>query len=187
MQAAARHASRRPAPDPDRIHANVLRTAGLLCAVAFLSGCTYSFTGTNLPGHIRSIAIPNAANETLEPGLDQEVTDMMLGRFLQDGRLKIAPEAQADARLDARVLSYENMVRNYAPDETPLDYIVVVGVSVVMWDQVRNRQLWKDDRIIRTGVYVPGGGSELATEREARAQAIADMASDLVSRTLEQW
>lgn len=160
---------------------------GLLCVLAAPSACTYSFTGTNLPGHIRSIAIPNAANETLEPGLDQEITDGVLGHFLQDGRLKIAPQAQADARLDARVFSYENKVRNYAPDETPLDYVVVVGVSAVLWDQVRNRQLWKDDRIVRTGIYAPGGGSEFSTEQEARARAIAEMASDLVSRTLEQW
>ncbi len=187
MQAAAGQASRISASVSGCFCARVTGMAGMLCAAVVLSGCTYSFTGTSLPGHIRSIAIPNAANETLEPGLDQQVTDGMLGRFLQDGRLKIAPEAQADARLDARVLSYENKVRNYAADETPLDYIVVVGVSVVLWDQVKNRQLWEDDRLVRTSSYAPGGGSEFTTELEARTQAIEELASDLVSRTLEQW
>lgn len=160
-------------------------TAGLWMAAG---GCSYSFTGSNLPAHIKTIAIPNFENETLEPALSQEVTTGVLDRFIKDGRLKIAPEAQANARLEARITKYENKVYNYAADQSPSDYIVVLTTAVVLRDQVKNRDLWKDEGVTRTAVYVPGGQPPtLTSEEEARREAIDGLARDLVTRTLEQW
>ena len=162
----------------------------LLCGLVlalFTGACAYSFTGSNLPGHIRTIAIPNLASETLEPGLDQETTAAILDRFIKDGRLKLAPESQADSRLIGTVAKYENRVYNYGPDESPRDYIVVVTLSIVLKDQVKNRELWKDEALTRTAVYVPGATTGLANEPDARADALRNLAAEIVTRTLEQW
>jgi hypothetical protein len=157
-----------------------------LCLL-FLGGCAYSFTGSNLPSYIKTVAVPNFENETLEPNLGQDVTSIVIDRFIKDGRLKLAPEGQASCRLIAKVVSYENKVNNYAPDQTPRDYVVVLTVSVVLRDQVKNRDLWKDDAITRSSIYVPGGSSGLSTEQDARNDAINNIASDIISRTMEQW
>jgi hypothetical protein len=134
------------------------------------------------------VAIPNFENATLEPGVGQEATQGVLDAFIRDGRLKLAPEAQADARLTGRVVSYENKVYNYGPDQNPRDYIVVLTVSAIFRDQVKNRDLWQDEDIVRTEVYDPnGGGSGPTTEAAAREEAIRKLATDLVTRTLEQW
>lgn len=156
----------------------------LLAALA--TGCGYSFTGSNLPGHIRTVAIPNFENDTLEPQVGQEATAGILEAFMRDGRLKLAPEAQADSRLIGRVVRYENKVQNYSADQTPRDYIVVLTIAVTLRDQVKNRDLWRDDEIVRTAVYEPGSGT-LTGEEEARRDAITRLAADLVTRTLEQW
>jgi hypothetical protein len=151
-------------------------------------GCAYSFSGSNLPSHIKTIAVPNIDNETLEPGLGQDVTTGVIDRFIKDGRLKIAPEGRANARLDARITKFENKVNNYAGDQSPLDYIVVLTVSVVLRDQVKNRELWKDESMTRNSVYVPGGVPPLlTTEDAAKADAISGLAQDIVTRTMEQW
>jgi hypothetical protein len=160
----------------------------LLSLLGGMSGCSYSFTGTNLPSYIKTIAIPNFEDQTLEPDLGTEVTTGVIDQFIKDGRLKLAPETQANCRLEAKVVSYENKVHNYAADQTPLDYIVVLTVAATMRDQVKSRDLWKDENITQTAVYVPGGGTgTLSTEEDARAAAIKNMAADLVSRTMEQW
>jgi hypothetical protein len=187
-RAAERHGTALPSGRLQHIRlTRALFLAGLVAALSG-NGCSYSFSGSNLPSHIKTIAIPTFENETLQPNVDQEVTSGVVDRFLQDGRLKLGSERQADCRLSARVVKYENKVHNYGPDQSPTDYIVVLTVAAVLRDQVKNRDLWKDDAITRTAVYVPSGPSSgLTTEDAARKQAITDLASDLVSRTLEQW
>ncbi len=170
---------------------SVPRIAAVAALAWILSGCAYSFTGTSIPSYIKTIAVPTFDNQTLQPGLDQEVTTGVIDRFIKDGRLKIAPDKTANCRLVGRVLKYENKVNNYNADQTPQDYIVVLTVGIVLRDQVKNRDLWKDDAMVKTAVYTPGGqpGTQggVAGEDQARAQAISDLSGDLVSRTLEQW
>jgi hypothetical protein len=169
-----------------------LRAVGILIVPALAglwlgSGCTYSFTGSNLPAHVKTVAIPNFSNETLEPGLDQEITTVVIDRFIKDGRLKLASEAKASCRLSGRVVKYENRVNNYASDESPRDYIVVVTVAVTLRDMVKNRDLWKDDSLTRTAIYVPGAMTGPGSEQDARAYADSVLASDMITRTMEPW
>lgn len=173
----------------DRRHDRGGRLRGRLglLLLGVLAGCAYSFRGSNLPGHIRTVAVPNFANTTLEPGIEQEATAAVIDRFIQDGRLKLAPEGQADSRLSGSITKYENRVNNYGPDQSPRDYIVVVTVGVEMKDQLKNNALWSDPALTRTAVYVPGGTSGLTSERDARSEAIRSIAGEIVTRTLEQW
>jgi hypothetical protein len=167
--------------------------AALIFLLALAGGCAYSFTGSNLPAHVKTVAIPNFGNETIEPGLDQEVTTVVIDRFIKDGRLKLAPEGKASCRLSGRVVKYENRVNNYAPDESPRDYIVVVTVAMTMRDMVKNRDLWKDAALTRTAIYVPGASQSdgnrvvLGSEQDARADAIRSLANDMITRTMEPW
>ena len=161
-------------------------------AVIFIGGAAigagcYSFSGSNLPSYIKTVVVPTIENETLEPGIEQEVTIGLTEEFVEDGRLKLGTTSTADARLDARLTQYENKVNNYSASQQPLDYILVVSLEVQLRDMVKNRELWSDDRLTATAVYVPGGASGLTTEREARQQVIQEIARDVVTRTLEQW
>jgi hypothetical protein len=173
--------------------------AGLALTAA---GCGYSFSGTSLPGHIRTIAVPIFANESLDPMIADEVTRGLSDRFLQDNRLKVAREASADCLLVGRVTHYERRVYNYSADQTPETYIVIVRIAVVLKDRVKNRDLWSDGRLEATATYpasgstttgaaadTTGGGESgpPANEAEARAAAIRTLAQDILARSLEQW
>ena len=160
----------------------ILLTVGLLFALQS-AGC-YSFSGSNLPGHIKAVAVPTVKNSTLQPGVEQEITDGIVARFLSDGRLKIASEKSAEAVFLADLIGYENKVNNYSASQEPIDYIVVLTLSGQMRDQVKNRDLWKDDRLIATAVYEPRAGG---TEAAALEKAIETLAGDIVGKTLEQW
>lgn len=187
-----RSAARRQTDRPRERTAAAARGARILWAplavLLGLAGCAYSFSGSNLPSHIKTVAIPNFTNETLEPALDQEATAAVLDRFVKDGRLKLAPESRADALLTARITLYENRVNNYRADQTPRDYVVVVTVAAAMKDQVKNRELWQDEALTRSAVWAPSGESVLlTTETAAREEALRSLAGEIVTRTLEQW
>ena len=157
---------------------------GLLLA----SGCGYSFTGSALPAHVKSVAVPTFENQTVEAELPQQVTSALTDRLVKDGRIKLAAESQAQARFEAQVSGYENKVYNYTADQTPKDYIVVITLSITLRDMVKNRELWKDEAMKGTSIYSPNGGSAtLSNEPDARKEAIANLARDIVNRTLESW
>lgn len=159
----------------------------LAAAVSGTGGCSYSFSGTNLPSHVKTLAIPSLDDRSNLPGLAQEVTSALTSRFIEDGRLKIASSASADARLDGVVVSYQNKVNTYSASEEPIDYVVVVTLSLHLRDQVKNRELWQDESLTATAVWTPGGTGGLNTEDDARTEAIGKLTSDVVSQTLESW
>jgi hypothetical protein len=171
----------------------------LLLWPALCAGCGYSFSGTSLPGHIRTIAVPVFANETLDGLIAEETTRGMSDRFLEDNRLKVAREATADCVLTGRVIHYERRVYSYTPAQEPQDYIVIVRIAVVLSDRVQNRDLWSSESMEATATYPAsgstgsggtgesGGGALPANEQEARAAAIRKLAQDVLARTLEQW
>lgn len=165
---------------------------GGIALVLGLAGCAYSFSGSSLPGHIETIAVPTFTNESLDATIAEEVTRGVSDRFLEDNRLSLAREANADAILEGRVTGYERKVYNYDADQQPETYIVVVRVAAVLKDRVKNRDLWSTERLEATATYpaetsgTTGGGLP-ASEEEARVAAIADLAQDILAQALEQW
>jgi hypothetical protein len=158
--------------------------------MALASGCgLYSFSGSSLPSHIKTVAVPIFANDSTDPQIANEVTDAITQRFLTDNRLKIAGEKRADAVLDGKVVSYDNKVYNYTAGQTPQDYIVVIQVAATLRDASKNKEIWKDDQMTVSAVYsiVPGSSEPLTSESEARTKAITDLAEDVLAHTFEQW
>lgn len=159
---------------------------GTGAALLLLSGC-YSFSGSNLPGHLKTLAIPSVKNQTLEPGIESELTGDITERFVSDGRIKLATSERADARLDLELTGYENKVRNYSASEEPLDYIVVLTMHAQFRDLVKNRDLWTEEALQATAVWAPDGSSGSRSETEARTKAVEQLATDLAARVFEQW
>jgi len=162
----------------------------LLVLIPLVTGCgVYSFSGSSLPSHIKTLAVPIFENETLEYEVADEITEAVTQRFLKDNRLKIVSETRADAVIEGRLIGYENKVHNYSADEAPEDYIVVLRVAILFRDAVKNREVWKTDELVASEVYlVVGGSDEVLTDEEgARAQAISELAEDILARTMEQW
>lgn len=167
-------------------------SALLALLIAPLGGCGYSFSGSSLPGHLRTIAVPVLANESLDATIADEVTRSLTDRFLEDNRLKIAGESRADCVLQGTVKEYERKVYSYDAAQTPEEYIVVVTIAVVLKDRIKNRDLWSDERLQATATYAAEESTaeddpDLTAEEEARLEALELLAQDVLARTLEQW
>ncbi|MBD3235168.1 MAG: hypothetical protein GF330_00500 [Candidatus Eisenbacteria bacterium] len=164
----------------------------VLLALVACAGCGYSFSGSSLPGHIRSIAIPVLENESLDATIADEATRSLTDRFLEDNRLKIAGATRADCVLEGTVKRYERKVYSYDASENPEQYIVVIEVAVVLKDRVKNRDLWSDEALQATATYAADEAAgkddpNRTAEEEARLEALELLAQDVLARTLEQW
>jgi hypothetical protein len=172
----------------------ITRPRALLLAgsVAFglLAGsCAYTTSTALLPSHLKTVAIPVFENTTGEYTLPQEITDAVLQRFVQDNHLKVVDERSADCVVRGKVTAYRNAVFGFSTQNRAQEYRVTITVSIVFKDQVRNREMWREDEMVKTANYyvqdVPGQTAR--TELDGRKEAIQKIADEILSRSTQGW
>ena len=151
-------------------------------------GCGYTVSSV-LPSYIRTIAIPTFANNTVEHGLADDITQALINSFLADRRLRLERERDADAVLRGTVLQYRNRVYAYTSQEVATQYEILLTVKVSLRDQVKNREIWKEDALTVRTTYnvVPVGSEPAKTEADGRRDVIQKLADQIVSRTVQGW
>jgi len=165
------------------------RLALALFAGAILhAGCGYTVSSV-LPAHIKTIAIPTFANNTVENGLAGDVTESLINGFLADKRLRLERERDADSILRGTILAYRNRVYAYTSQEVATQYEILLVAQVAFRDVQKNKDLWKEDELtVRTTYNVVAVGSEPAkTEVDGRKDVIQKMTDLIVSRTVQGW
>ncbi|HEX5031926.1 MAG TPA: LptE family protein [Candidatus Eisenbacteria bacterium] len=165
------------------------RLALALVAGAILhAGCGYTVSSV-LPAHIKTIAIPTFANNTVENGLAGDVTESLINGFLADKRLRLERERDADSILRGTILAYRNRVYAYTSQEVATQYEILLVAQVAFRDVQKNKDLWKEDELtVRTTYNVVAVGSEPAkTEVDGRKDVIQKMTDLIVSRTVQGW
>ncbi len=154
-----------------------------------VSGCGYTASPALLPQHLKTIAVPLFENETSEYTLEQDVTDAVIQRFVSDGHLRVVDEKSADCVIKGKITQYRNAVFGISNAELAQEYRVTIAVSVVFKDQVKNREIWHDEEIVKTANYyvqtVPG--QQAKTELDGRKEAIQKIADEILSRSVESW
>lgn len=153
-------------------------------------GCAYSTSAGLLPSHLKTVAIPVFENDTSEYNLEQEITDEVIRKFVEDNHLKVVDERSANAVIQGKVTSYRNAVFGISTNQSlAQEYRVTIGVAVSFRDKVKNREVWSEPNLIRTANYyvqdVPGQTAK--TELDGRKEAITKIADEILSRTVESW
>ncbi|HKQ18282.1 MAG TPA: LptE family protein [Candidatus Eisenbacteria bacterium] len=176
-------------PRPRATRCSTLLALGFAATIgSAASGCGYTLSSV-LPQHIKTLSVPVFANNTVEYGLSDDVTQALADAFLREGRLRLVSERDADAILRGTVVSYKNQVFGYTRAERATQYEIVLVVKVVFRDTVKNRDLWKEDALtVRTTYNVAAVGNEPArTETEGRRDVVQKLADQIVSRTIQGW
>ena len=163
--------------------------AVLMMAALGIGSCAYTTSTALLPSHLKTIAIPSFENATTEYSLEQEITQAVIDRFVQDNHLKVVSERSANALLSGRVAEYRNAVFGFSATEQASEYRITIRVAVTMKDLVKNRELWKDENLVKTTNYfvVDVPGQKARTELDGRKEAIQKIADEIVARTVEGW
>jgi len=171
----------------------VLRRAGRVVlgagVAAAIAGCAYTSGSALLPSHLRTVAIPTFENATTEYLLDKEITQAVIDKFIADNHLRVVDERSAASVLRGRIVAYKNAVFGFTGSNQAQEYRVTITVDVTFKDLVKNRELWKDAEIVKYANYYvqPVPGDSAKTELQGRREAIAKIADELLSRTVEGW
>jgi outer membrane lipopolysaccharide assembly protein LptE/RlpB len=160
--------------------------AAALCGL--VAGCGYTASPALLPQHLKTVAIPVFENGTPEARIEEEVTNSVILRFVQDNHLKVVDEKSATAVIRGKVTQYKNAVFGFTNNATSNEYRVTVAVEVTFKDLVKNRELWSGEIVKSANYYVqdvPGQAAQ--TELDGRKEAINKISDEILSRSVEGW
>ncbi|MBU0566995.1 hypothetical protein KJ693_02385 [bacterium] len=160
----------------------------LLLPVIF--GCAHLQEKPVLPGHIKSLVVPIFVNRSTRFGLEEEVANQIINEFILDGRLLIAPEREANSKIEGEIISYHKEPLSYNEQGYTLEYKIWIQTGLKFIDLQKQKMLWEDEEE-GAATYVPENiatqGLSTETEEEALDRAILDLAQKVVSRTIEGW
>ncbi len=161
-----------------------------LAAIVGQSCSHYSFSltgGRGGKGGLSTIAIPILANETLEYGAEQDLTDALVEEFTDDNSLRVVPEDEAESVLRGTVVAYERPVLSYDAGGSPREYRVRVLARLSYENLSTKEALWEGE-VEGWAIYsVTGEGGGLTSEDEAKAVAFEKLAQDVLAKTVQGW
>ena len=174
------------------------RWGAMLAVTALLSGCGYT-TKSLLPENLRSVNVAPVKNSidlsgevsdttpfrVYRPGLEVEITNAVINRFIFDGTLKVAPAEKADAVLEASLVDYRRDVLRYSGGEDVQEYRLSVVLDAKLTQKSDGKTLWSNRVVGDTTFFL--SGSRAITEDEATSRAVEDLARRVVETTIEYW
>jgi hypothetical protein len=167
-----------------KVNATALALA--IAAAAVLSCGPYTFN-PNVPGYIKSVAIPLFKNpRTFKYGAERVLTDAVIDEFVADGTLDVAGEDVADSKLQVEIVNYKKEALSYDVQEVVKEYNLAVVVSGTFTDLINNQVLWQEPSMYESvSYYAIGPNAE--TEDDALDRLAEELARKIVNRTLQGW
>ncbi len=158
----------------------------VLVGLSFSSCGYYSFTGATIPEHLGTVAVPLVDDNSLSTisGLDEEMTQLLIDRFVRQTRLSLSPDAdQADALLVASISRYINAPTSVSGNERATRNRVTITVSVTYTDQVTNQSLLEQS-FSGFEEYDP---LDPSSEAAAASTALSKIADDIFTAATSNW
>lgn len=159
---------------------------GLLLIVIHVNACFYSFTGSSVPSHLKTIAIPlfDDQSGSGEPGLREKITNKLIDRFRDDNSLEIADKTRADSILEGVVLSTPDQPQTVEQGETVTKRRITLTIKATYQDMKTRKKVW-EKQFSEWGDYPIGGGP---AQRQIGIEAAIDkLAEDILLDVVSGW
>lgn len=157
----------------------------LILAACVPTGCGYSFRG-NLPGHIKTVAVPMFKNTTAAAGLENTITSAVISAFSNGGRLRVVPQEQADSVLEGEIIGYQIDGAGFDRNSNVQAYHLRVVLNVAFRDVRQNKMLWQESLTQTSDFQVQGPVSDtLSLGAGAASQAAADIGRKIASSAVD--
>jgi hypothetical protein len=156
------------------------RPAAGAIALLFL-GC-YSFSGSTLPGHLRTVQIRPVLNRTLEPDLPERVRRGLEDGFRLRSNLRRVNE-NGDAELHCTLTDYSHRALTTSGDVVT-SYRVDMLAAIVFVDRVKGDTLYRDERVPGYGQYSIERGE---TEADGQRLALESLVKVVLDNTVSAW
>jgi hypothetical protein len=160
-------------------------TAALIAVLLHVGCGIYTFSGSSLPSHLKTVDVPLFANQTLEPAVAELVTTELSNQLMGANLLRPVT-GRGDASLSGIVTGYSNKEYQYDIQRERMvnvtEYMVTITVSVEFVDNRKNEALYK-------GVLSGQGIYAFATEKEedGRKRAVEDVVRQVLEHSVQSW
>ncbi|MBN1575914.1 MAG: LptE family protein [Chitinispirillaceae bacterium] len=153
---------------------------------ALAAGCgIYTFSGSTLPSHLKTVDIPLLENRSMEPDIADEITQELNRRILADNLLRIVA-TEGDATISGSITSYLHEPYTFGAASTRQvsvdQYIVKITAQMKFLDKVKDVPLF-EGAITGEGIY----DFQKETEETGRAKAIKDIVQRILQSSLQSW
>lgn len=167
----------------------------VLIALTIFTGCNYSFTGSSVPQHLSTIAIPVVIDRSGsgETDLSEKFTNTLIQKFTDDNSLQVADKANSDAIIECTVLPLQDaptVVSNVASVENVATRRITITVKVLYKDNVERKQIF-DKNFSNFGDYdteaADYGGDLIAARSAAIDDAVDKLTEDILLGVVSNW
>jgi len=152
----------------------------------FLQGC-YSFSGTSIPPHLKTIAIP-VIDDRSGAGIAQfrsELTRGLVDKIESQSPLRFTPSmASADALLEGAIISFSDTPSQLSSKtERALSNRISLIVQVTMTDRVK-KKLFFTQSFVGIADYYAGN---YVAQQEAVRYCVAQIIDEIFDRVVSGW
>jgi TolB-like protein len=133
--------------------------------------------------HLKTVYVPTFENKTSEFYMPQMLTDGLIEKLMSESNLRVSSTEESDSVLRGTILAYRVEAMAYSGEGDVTSRRVRVLIEAEFVDQIKNKVLWKGERVERWGTY----DSLNETERDGAERAIEKLAEDIVTQSLQGW
>lgn len=182
------------------------RAACALALAVAIAGCGYT-TGSSLDERFQTVHVTGFQNRSREYDLQAPLTNAVIRKFLNDGRLRVVGADEADLIVSGTILNYDLNGIVFDADDEVTQFEGFVTASVRVADARTGDVLWEDSGMVgqtsfSTGIegssadrlrgnsqafVEPVRSFQTSEENQAVAEAIERLAADIFYRTVEPW
>ena len=155
----------------------------LLINLLFCSCGYYSFSGSSLPSHLKTVAIPVLDDRTSEFGVRELITEALIEEFTKDNTLKISDPRNADSILEGIIINIRDQAGAYDASEQVKDIKVYITVDVKYHDVKKRKIIW-EEQITQWGTYDPEASDG---RTNGITEAIDKLVADILNKIIAGW
>jgi hypothetical protein len=158
----------------------------ILVVVNLVGCCSYSFTGSSVPAHLKSISIPvvDDRSGSGEPGLRENFTTALTQKFIDDNSLRISDRVNANASLECTIASYGDAPEVVSAGLNIQTRRITIGVQVIYRDLVQRKTIFEQT----FSNYAPYANDGTLAEKTAAINKVIDLITqDILLAVVSGW
>ena len=150
------------------------------------AGCLYSFRGSSVPPHLKTIAISlfDDQSGSGEPGLREKFTNKLVDKFRQDNSLEVADKLHADSYVEGVIESLTDQPLVVAAGETVTKHRLAISAKVIYQDVKLKKKVFEKE-FSNWGDFDATGG--LDQRQSAINVALDKLTEDILNDTVSGW
>lgn len=153
----------------------------------FLISCSYSFTGSSVPNHLKTIHIPFCIDRSGsgEPNIADDFTATLIDQFISDNSLSVTDKQKADALLECTINSLPDAPTVIEGGENVSKRRVTINARVIYKDFVLKKTVF--DKSFTNFADYTNSGDVRSNKTEAIQVAIDKITEDILLAVVSDW